>query len=122
MLSLWDRLPAMANGPQSDRVDLLRRGARQFDISAAIEAGQLVILAEAEDDQPLPFPLDVDGKRVPGKGTIFYQIVLPLSREKPKPPTTGPTAINTTANPHSAIRSPKSRIQSVALEHSSWRP
>lgn len=82
MLSLFSRLPAIKNQPgagkREDRVDVLRRGARDYDISPAVSAGRLLILAEADGDQPLPFPLKVEGQKVEGKGTTFYQFVLPL--------------------------------------------
>jgi hypothetical protein len=38
------------------------------------------VLAEAEG--PLPFPLYVEGDRVSGTGTNFYQFILPLDHSK----------------------------------------
>jgi hypothetical protein len=85
LMSLYDRLAPDRNAQavgtgynKATRVDLLRRGGRMLDISSAVAAGQLVVLAEAQG--PLPIPLEVEGDRVAGDGTIFYQFVLPLDR------------------------------------------
>jgi hypothetical protein len=99
LLSFWDRLapkPAQSSamsafsrgGIQGGRLDLVRRGARMLDLSQSLTAGALVILAEA--DGPLPFPMDVEGERVSGTGTDFYQFVLPLDRSPLNVPTTQP--------------------------------
>ncbi|HEX8524524.1 MAG TPA: hypothetical protein VF669_19875 [Tepidisphaeraceae bacterium] len=95
MLSLFDRLTPMKNfpgGPQ-DRTDLLRRGGREFDVSGAVCAGSLVVLAEADGEQPLPFPLEVNGKPVQGRGAVFYQFVLPLERSRNVLMTTQPSIL-----------------------------
>jgi hypothetical protein len=78
ILSFFDRLAPARKlpDPSPDRYELLRRGARKLDISAALAAGQLVVLAES--DGPLPFPLRVEGSLIGGEGTVFYQFVLPL--------------------------------------------
>lgn len=85
MLSFFERLAPMKNESQgrNDRVELLRRGARHLDVSQALAAGSLVVLAEAEG--PLPFPLVVEGDPVRGSGTTFYQFILPLDRGKLTP-------------------------------------
>jgi hypothetical protein len=83
MLSLFDRLPPMRNlsNQQQSRVELLRLGARWMDVSSAVAAGQLVVLAESETmNEPLPIPLEVEGDRVTGRGKVFYQFVLTLDR------------------------------------------
>ncbi len=84
MMSLFSRLPPMRHANNSDpaRQDLLRRGGRYMDISNAVAAGKMVVLAEADDDgkSPLPFPLEVEGQKIAGAGTVFYQFVLPLER------------------------------------------
>lgn len=85
MLSLFDRLPVMPNSdsdkrqpnPEADRCEMSRYGARWMDVSAAISAGELVILAEV-DDVPLPFPLRVDGDIIGGSGVAYYQFIVPL--------------------------------------------
>jgi hypothetical protein len=76
MLSFFSRLPPVKN---VNRIELLRRGQRQLDLGHAIAAGELVVIAEATDT-PIPIPLDVDGEKVTGNGTTFYQFVLPLDR------------------------------------------
>jgi hypothetical protein len=85
MLSLFDRLPPIKNktGPQGNinRVEILRRGARWMDVSAALSAGQMVVLAESNTNTaPLPIPLEVEGDRIAGRGKVFYQFVLPFDR------------------------------------------
>jgi hypothetical protein len=74
LLSFFDRLPPARN---PKRFELLRRGARQFDISSAISAGELIVLAEAEN-AAMPIPLEVNGQQIAGTGTTYYQFVLPL--------------------------------------------
>lgn len=84
LLSIFNRLPPIAKTGQpgeNERADLLRRGSREWDMSVAIAAGGLVVLAQAEKEGPLPFPLEVDGKKVSGNGAIFYQFVVPLAHE-----------------------------------------
>jgi len=118
LLSLFGHLPAVknqANG-QQDRVEVLRRGARDFDISAAVTAGKMVVLAEAEGDQPLPFPLKVEGQKVEGKGTTFYQFVLPMDHIAQA--TTQPTGQPATTQ--SATTQPVASIS--GSEVSPWRP
>lgn len=81
VLSLFDRIPP-AKKDQNAQIDpytLLRRGGRNLNMSAAVAAGELVVLAQA-DNQPLPFPLEVNGDKVGGVGTVFYQFALPLER------------------------------------------
>ena len=84
MLTLFDLLPPMTNDAgqgsgQSDATALLRRGARELDLSAAVLAGQMVIVAEA-DGAELPLPLAVNGREVDGSGRVVYQFVLPVDR------------------------------------------
>ena len=78
MLSVFGLLPPMTNdGTTPDATQLLRRGAREYDITPALLAGNMVIVAEAEDD-PLPVSLRVEGERVQGQGRTIYQFILPL--------------------------------------------
>jgi hypothetical protein len=94
MMSLFDRLPPMKNPDmnrgQANRSELLRRGGRMLDMSGALVAGAMVVLATA--DGPIPIPMTVEDEPVEGTGTIFYQFVLPLDRSelpsKPEPTTT----------------------------------
>lgn len=88
MLSLYDRLTPQTNDEQTsrERVEILRRAARDWDVSEQVAAGQLVILAQAgkpgvsSSESPLPFPMEVDGDRVSGTGSTFYQFSVPLDR------------------------------------------
>ena len=82
MMSLFSRLPPMKNQQQNqqDRVELLRRGGRNLDCSAAVAAGRLLVLAEADGKPGVPFALEVEGDKVEGKGTLYYQAVLDLER------------------------------------------
>ena len=94
MMSIYGRLPPMRNMSstgQTDRVEILRRGGRNLDCSAAIAAGRLVVLAEADGKAPLPFPLEVEGDKVEGSGTLLFQSILPMERID-LPPTTQPSA------------------------------
>ena len=84
MMSLFDRIAPAKNDPNSGgvrRVDFMRRGGRELDMSPAVEAGNLVILAQsASDTRHVPFPLSVNGSGVGGEGKVFYQYALPLDR------------------------------------------
>ena len=89
MMSFYDRLAPMKNQTDKpDRVEILRRGGRHLDRSAALAAGALVVIAQA--DGPLPFPMTVEGDPVTGTGTTFYQYVLPLDRSAVEKPATQP--------------------------------
>lgn len=83
MMSLFDRIYPQKNAPNSrgSRVDLIRREGRELNLSPAFAAGRVIVLAEARD-VPLPFPLEVDGDKVTGTGSVFYQFVLPADRSK----------------------------------------
>jgi hypothetical protein len=95
LLSLFGRLPPVMRGDQlGDHVELFRRGSRDWDVSSAVAGGSLVVLAQSDGEVPLPFPLEVDGKKVGGNGVVFYQFVLPLAHEK-----TAASADNATTQP-----------------------
>ena len=81
VLSLFDRLKPERSDPQRTRADLLRREGRDLDLSPALAAGRVLILAESRD-VPLPFPLEVEGDTVAGEGSVYYQFVLPADRTK----------------------------------------
>lgn len=93
MLSLYDRLEPQKNDEQNsrERIEILRRAARDWDVSEQVAAGQLVILAQAGKpgvslgQSPLPFPMEVEGERVTGTGSTFYQFALPLDRSELPP-------------------------------------
>ena len=81
MLSLYPLLPPMRNAtPQSpDATVLQRRGVRDWDASAAVSAGHLVVIADAAN-VPAPLPLEVEGGEVGGDGQVVAQFVVPLDR------------------------------------------
>ncbi|MBC7783024.1 MAG: hypothetical protein H7144_04220 [Burkholderiales bacterium] len=94
MVSLFDRLAPMTNeGNSVNRVDLLRRGVRNWDCSAAISAGAMVVLAQSSNDA-IPIPLTVDGVAPQGTGMTFWQFIVPLDRSQLKPPSTQPETTN----------------------------
>jgi hypothetical protein len=92
ILSFFNRLPVSRNQTnrnavagkiiqQADRFDFLRRGRRDVDVSAAVSAGNMAVIAVSDSrDEKLPFPLEVQGDRVEGKGLVYYQFVLPVDR------------------------------------------
>lgn len=80
VMALFDRIPPLKNDPYSkgfQRAELMRRGGRSLNLSHAMAAGNLIMLAEA-DNAPLPFPLEVEGSRMEGEGRIYYQATLPI--------------------------------------------
>ena len=89
MLSFFDRLPpvrAPLTGAGT-RFELLRRGARWMDLSPALAAGAVVVVAHGVEPggtpSPLPLGLKVEGDDVPGVGTTVYQFVVPTVRPPP---------------------------------------
>ena len=82
LMSVFDRIPPQPNEVNNfNRVELLRRGGRDLNLSQSLAAGQLVMMAEAPDT-PLPFPMEVEGEQVTGEGTTYYQFVLPVDRSQ----------------------------------------
>jgi hypothetical protein len=96
LMSFFERLAPTVNqkNQQPKRVDLLRRGGRLLDMSPALSAGQMVILAEQTG--PLPMKMEVEDEPVTGTGSILYQLVLPLDRSAIES-TTQPSIQPTTA-------------------------
>jgi hypothetical protein len=91
MLSFFSRIPPMrADADTGARYELRRLGARRLDISPALAAGAVVIVASVHDD-PLPIPLSVQGEPVTGSGWTIYQFVLPADTTVASSPTTSPT-------------------------------
>jgi hypothetical protein len=92
LCSLFDRIPPMRNEKgaggeyQQTRKDIVRVGARGLNVSPAVAAGSLVVLAHASG--PLPIPLTVEGVTPTGNGVILCQFILPLGR--PSGTTTAP--------------------------------
>jgi hypothetical protein len=96
LLSFYDRLPVAQNvkGEQNSRFDYFRKGVRHLDMSASISAGNMAVIAVADNrEEPLPFPLRVQGDAIQGKGVVYYQFVLPVDRSVAvkAEPTTKPT-------------------------------
>jgi len=83
LLSLYQRLiPVLLPGDlnnSSQRNELLRHDGRHFDVSNAVAAGRLVILATVPDTAE-PAPMLVDGEAPAGTGTLYAQFILPLDR------------------------------------------
>lgn len=83
--SLFDRIPPMRNAKDTDgtykptRRDIARIGARFLNVSPALMAGNLVVLAQTK--APLPIPLTVDGDTPKGDGVILCQYLLPLGQK-----------------------------------------
>jgi hypothetical protein len=107
-MSLFDRIPPMKNAPLMSytRSELMRRGGRGINLSHTMAAGNLVVLGEV-DNAPLPFPLEVQGDRMTGEGTVYYQASLPMKNRsaliepllKAPTPQTHPTAVEAAAAP-----------------------
>lgn len=90
-MTFFSRLAPIRNGSNlTNRVEMLRRGGRMLDRSNALAGGALVVAAQADGAQPVPFELEVEGSTVGGDGTVFYQFVLPIDRSAIKAPTTRP--------------------------------
>jgi hypothetical protein len=103
MLTFFDRLPPYALLPQTNatrRYEMFRREGRSLDLSAALSAGSLVIVARAgnkdsTEETPMPAPLTVSDSPVDGSGTTIYQAVLPIDRSAVYgEPSTQPTGNN----------------------------
>ena len=79
VMTLFDRIPPLKNAPYLSyaRAELMRRGGRNLNLSHNMAAGNLVVLAEV-DKAPLPYPLEVEGERMQGEGTVYYQASLPI--------------------------------------------
>jgi hypothetical protein len=100
MLSFFDRLGPSKTDKASHqgRVELMRQGGRDFDLSQAVEAGKLAIVARAAPNEqtisPLPEPMSVNGSPIAGEGRVLYQFVLPIDRSKAElpAPTSEPAA------------------------------
>ena len=94
LMALVDRVGPFRRGGTNDtdsRPEPVRRGVRDFDASQLVAAGRLVVLAQAAG--PVPMPMDVNDDRMGGEGVTFYEVALPLKRDKLRPaPQTQPVA------------------------------
>ena len=79
LLSFYNAFPVLRNAQDTARGDIHRSGAREWDITGALQAGQLVVIAR-QDDAKLPMGLEIDGDPVDGGGIAIYQFVLPLTQ------------------------------------------
>ncbi len=82
ILTFFDLLPPPKNTgqnvqPQERSFNVLRRGGRAMNLSAAVLAGKLVVAAQAFSSN-IPCPLSVDDQKISGDGTTIFQAVLPL--------------------------------------------
>ena len=79
IMALWDRIPPQKSVAYMNyaRAELMRRGGRNLNLSHALAAGNLVLVAEV-DNAALPFPLEVEGSRMKGEGTVYYEATLPM--------------------------------------------
>jgi hypothetical protein len=98
LLTLFDRIaPWRMEQDHQSRSEFFRRNARFLDLSAAMNAGELVVMAVASKDgdqtkSPLPFPLMVSDSPVIGEGTTLMQYVFPIDRSQMyRAPATRPT-------------------------------
>ena len=98
LLSLFDRIEPQAWVSDKEQNYVIHRWTgRRLDASAAILTGHMVIVAKADkaddssaDISPLPVTLEVDGRKMPGKGAAYYQFIVPLERLSESTPTTLP--------------------------------
>lgn len=116
VMTLFDRLPPLKNAPHMNyaRAELMRRGGRNMNLSHAMAAGNLVVLAEV-DNAPLPFPLEVEGSRMQGEGTIYYQASLPIKNRSAlmEPLQTAPAASSQPAAADAAVPAASESGQTV---------
>jgi hypothetical protein len=111
-LSFFERLGPVKNlnggYGKENRFERMRRGAREWDMSQSIAAGDVVVIAQS-DDAPLPYPFVVDGDVTGGKGTVFYQFSLALDRSALAPPATQPSARIEDRNQKAEVRMEETR-------------
>lgn len=92
LLSFFGRIPPMERFEADDsRTELLRSGLRDFDASAALAAGKMIVVAQV-DNVPIQsiLPLSVDGDLVNGAGRLIVQFFVPMNNAAlaaPQPPT-----------------------------------
>lgn len=93
LMSLIDRVgPVRREKDNSDtRAEPIRRGGRDFNASQLVASGRLVMLAQAVD-VPVPLPMQVNGDGFESRGTVLFQVSLPVDRSPVRPltPSTAP--------------------------------
>lgn len=95
MLSLFGLLNPAANATdQTDRYELIRRGARDFDLSSVVAAGDMLVVAQGAQQESLPIPLEVNGRKPEGNGLLLFQFVVPVLRDTELDPATQPAGDN----------------------------
>jgi hypothetical protein len=100
MLAMFDRLPPWAGEkePHTTRYEMRRYGARVLNLSPALSAGNMLVIARGMVNRdtgqtPLPIPLTVSDSPVTGQGSTIYEFVLPVDRSAISgEPTTMPSA------------------------------
>ncbi len=97
LLAMYDLIPTVRNVDPKDfsRFEILRRGARQMNMSHIVTNGQMLVLAVPVERKPLPFPLLVDGDPYGGDGDVLLETVIPLNRTPVASPTTAATTQTT---------------------------
>lgn len=128
IISLFDRLAPMQNsGGDVTRTDLHRRGVRNWDVSGALAAGAMVVLAQT-DGSEIPMPLTVDGDKPEGAGMTFWQFIVPIDRSAVNgPPSTQPSVsgeLRVESGEQSASLpspSPLSSVHSPLIQEPSWQ-
>lgn len=79
MLTFFDLLPTPKNqGKEESYFNILRRGGRHLNLSGAVLAGKLVVVAQAYGSA-IACPLAVDDQKIAGDGITIFQAVLPLN-------------------------------------------
>jgi hypothetical protein len=88
MLTFFDLLPPPKNQEKTENnFSLLRRGGRNLNLSGAVLAGKLVVVAQASSTA-IPCPLEVNDSKISGDGTTIFQGLIPLDATAvSKPPT-----------------------------------
>jgi hypothetical protein len=93
VLTFFDLLPPPRNTGEREQLqernfNLLRRGGRNLNLSGALLAGKLVVVAQAQSST-IPCPLEVNDQKIAGDGTTIFQALIPLDASAvDKPPTT----------------------------------
>jgi len=92
MLTFFDLLPPPRNEDKTENnFSVLRRGGRNLNLSGAVLAGKLVVVAQAPSSN-IPCPLEVNDQKISGDGTTIFQGLVPIDGSAVnKPPTTQQT-------------------------------